>query len=185
MKKQRIIMFEGADITGKTNIAQFLGEDMGISYFKNQREVEGWKADTYNFKTALEYECPFILSMFQQTDISMIIDRHYPTEYVYSTVYNRDTDTELIWKLDEAYSKLNTFIIYCYKYGDKYLDDFKIEEDLINVDKIESIKKTYQDFIEKTKCRVIKLDTTNCDLEKQINTIKHWIEFLEEGHAGI
>lgn len=159
-----ILVIEGPDLCGKSEIGQALSHQYFMGYFKNKTEHNNFKNNTF-LQTAF-VEADYLLSLLKQVefkDFGIILDRHIPSEYVYSKVYNRQTDEEAIWKIDRELASMGAVILYCTKTEYKKFDD-----EVISLDKIETIKKYYEEYFTKTKMRVIRLDTTDENLEREI-----------------
>lgn len=164
----KIIIFEGPDLCGKTEIGKELSKQYKLSYFKNNCEHENFRNN--NFLGTAFVEAFYLLDMLKQVEFKengIILDRHIPSEYVYSKVYDRITHEESIWKIDEELADLGATIIYCTK---THYKDFN--DEVITLDKIEHIKYFYEEYFTKTKMNVIRLDTTDENLEREISDIK-------------
>jgi len=163
-----IFIFEGPDRTGKSEISQALARFMTIAYFKNPNEHSNFL--NYNTLDAFRYDTKYLLSMLK-ADIfknsGIILDRHFPSEYVYAKVYNRKTDEDLIWYYDKEFSKLNATIVYCYKNNYDNYDD-----EIIDESKIQKIRDVYEnDYLKKTNMNIISLETSSENLNKQVSYI--------------
>jgi thymidylate kinase len=164
----KIIIFEGPDLCGKTEIGKALSKELKMSYFKNTAEHNSFREDSFTQSAFIESNYLFsLLNQINFPDNGIILDRHMPSEYVYSKVYNRKTNFDLIWETDNKFANLNTTIIYCFK--TKYKD---FNDEVISFDKIEKIKEMYEDYFSKTKIKVIRLNTTDENLEREIKEIK-------------
>lgn len=161
--KQIILLFEGHDYSGKTQIARELSRLIDIPYFKNIRENEAFNRDELKYFT--KYGGIYLADFLRQTGYSAIIDRSYPSEYVYSTVLDRDS-CENIFEIDKIFALMGTQIIYCFK---EDLTGYK--DNLIDIELIPKIKIVYDKFFKLTKCRYYKLNTDNVDLNWQIKKI--------------
>lgn len=164
----KIILFEGPDLCGKTEIGKELSKQLKLSYFKNNTEHDNFRNNTF-LQTAF-VEAYYLIDMLNQVEFKengIILDRHIPSEYVYSKVYDRPTHEESIWKIDEILAGFGATIIYCTKTHYKNFDD-----EVITLDKIEHIKYFYEEYFAKTKMPVIRLDTTDENLEREISDIK-------------
>ena len=84
-----VIIFEGPDGVGKTEIARALEKEIRISslfpdepwktpipYFRMGSQHENWRKG--RFKDALEFDQTYISEFLAQTKFSVIIDRAYP-----------------------------------------------------------------------------------------------------------
>lgn len=104
------ILVVGPDGVGKTTVARRMSELTGIPTFKCPSEKrifrEGGRASL-----AFDYTLTHFLA---QTRYRFISDRAYPCELVYSKVFGRETDWELLNRIDEAHANLGTKILYLY-----------------------------------------------------------------------
>jgi predicted kinase len=169
---QRIIILEGPDGCGKTNIGQELSRRTGIPYFKPTLERQMWKNNT--FKTALEYDQPYIAQFLKQTGCSVIMDRAYPSEWVYSKVYKRETNPEVLRQVDHAFACMGADIIVAWR--DDYSKNRK--DDLIQDDKLVELSNTYFEFMKWTECNKIPINVNyyknDLDLE-----LKYLLDLLK------
>lgn len=173
MTRQRIIILEGPDGCGKTNIGQELSRRTGIPYFKPTLERAMWKNNT--FKTALEYDQPYIAQFLEQTGCSVIMDRAYPSEWVYSQVYKRETNPAVLRQVDDAFAKLGAQIIVTWR------DDYSKNEkdDLVQGDKLQLLSDKYFEFIKWSKCDCIPINVNyyKNDLEAEL---KYLFDILKD-----
>jgi thymidylate kinase len=163
----------GPDRCGKTTLANKTSQLLNIPYFKNytQKDFFCTKIDPVQ---KIYIEGNLQLQLFSQLGISVIKDRDFPCEYAYSKAYGRKSDDEYIFSLDSAYAALQTLIIFCYKDSYKEYND-----EYVNIDKIESIKKYYNEFLDKTRCKYLKLNTTDENLDNQLVLIQQAIQELK------
>jgi hypothetical protein len=158
---------EGPDGCGKTNIGQALSKYFGIPYFKVETEHENWRAG--KFKEALEFDQTYISQFLQQTGFSCIIDRAYPSEFVYSGVYNRETNFDVLSEVDKRFSKMDAIIVLCRR------DDYSnVKDELVETNMLGKLNEEYKLFKEWTLCNVIdiKVDMFNDDIEEQLPAIR-------------
>ena len=141
---QHVIIFDGPDGCGKSNMALHLAERLGIPYFKNKRESKFFKKDPGYFVKALKYADPYFISYLQQSKASVILDRSFPSEWVYSRAFNRETNDDILRMVDGLYAGLGAKIIIPTRsdYTKCRKDQFKEidSEMLVKLDKL------YQDF---------------------------------------
>jgi len=187
---QRILIMEGPDRCGKTEIGKRLGREItttqtmgGLSstkrlkygpYFKVSTESANWR-ESGGFLNALKYDQTYITEFLQQTRCSCIIDRAYPSEIVYSGVFGRNTDMQLAWEIDRRFADMGSVIVLCTRrdiptdWDDELVDDSKFHE----------LSARYDWFMYRTKCSVVKIvvDDFGCDLEKQIPVLMPAIDF--------
>lgn len=153
-----VIFFVGPDGTGKTEISTALSSFLGIPRFKVNTEKFNWENN--NFKNSLYFDMllpQFVDSLrytvFRNRPLDFIVDRGFPCEWVYSQVFNRESDLEKIMSIDEEWSKLEGVIVFCLR--NSYLD--VRDDDLVPRDKLISIHEKYLEFSQLTKCRKINL----------------------------
>ena len=170
MNKQKVIIFEGLDRSGKTSIATETSKLLGIPYFKFEKH-NYW--DEKKYENATYYDQPFFVELLKQTGLSIVADRAYPSEYAYAPLFDRQLDEKFLRKIDDAHAELGTIIVLCIK------RNVNEKDEKVPMDKYKDIISRYLDFSMWTKCHVIILDTTALDLESQINfLISH---FRKEG----
>lgn len=163
---QRIVIFEGPDNTGKTEIAQALSKKLGIPYWKNSREHELFRKGDGSISDSVIHGVPYLADFLMATGYSAILDRSYPTEFAYSYALGRYLNFPVLDQIDKMFSQMNSIIIYCYKdYKGKYKDEF-IDESLV-----ESIKEAYETFFKMTRLKYIRLNTTDENTERQVDEI--------------
>lgn len=167
---QRVIIFEGPDMTGKTQIAQELSKRLGIPYFKNGSEVKQFLDPKDYFVNTLRYADPFFLSYLQQSRHSVIIDRYTPSEWVYSKVFGRGTDTEALKRSDQALADLGAKIVITWResYVGRSDDQFP---DTIGHEKLQQIHDAYVQFREWTKCESIWLNVDDENLDREVDDV--------------
>lgn len=160
---QTIVILEGPDGCGKTEISRALSKEIGIPYFKVDSERDNWEHDTFKHALWFDYTLPQLLRV---TKSSFIADRGYPSEWVYSRVFGRATNDLMLEKTDRGFAELGTTIIVPVRrdYSKARYDD------LVPNDKLEALHDTYMQFISWTACNVIKIyvDDFGNDLKQQI-----------------
>lgn len=173
MARQRIIILEGPDGCGKTNIGQALSQRMGIPYFKPTTERDMWR--DRSFKLALEYDQPYITQFLKQTGCSVIMDRAYPSEWVYSQVFKRETNHDVLGQVDFDFYKLGAQIIIPWR------DDYSKnqDDDLVPADKLQELSDKYFEFIKWTRCDCIPINVNHYkdDIEAEL---KYLFDILGE-----
>jgi len=164
---QKIIIFSGHDYSGKTTIAKKLSQEIGIPYFKDKTTLKKFKEK--DRLVVYLNDQNYIIQFLEQTKYSVIIDRAYESEWVYSQVFHRKQNYELLDDLDYRFSRLGTKIIICEKDLKRYKDE------VIGIKKIAMIKKKYHDFCQWSRCETLIINTTDEDLISQIKNIKEFI----------
>lgn len=180
---QRIIIFDGPDMCGKTAIAKELSRQTGIPYFKASSEHQTFLKDCENFRDwrrepdflqQLHHADPRMLDFLKQTGHSVIFDRAYPSEVVYSTLFHRQTDLDAIVELDKGYEELDAQFILCVRNSyDGIHDDLKPD---MGPDVLREQHELYMDFFKATRLRSMTLYTDDQDLPKQIASIRNFLE---------
>ena len=86
---------------------------------------------------------PHLLSFIKQTKGSVILDRAYPSEYVYSKIFDRETDFKAIRACDIACKQLKAeiFIFVRSDYS-----NVKDQFDFVDKDMLERIHTEYDNF---------------------------------------
>ena len=167
---QRVIIFEGPDRTGKTNIAQEVSRRIGIPYFKNDADIKNFLNPKDYFVNTLRYADPYFLSYLAQTKSSVIIDRHYPSEWVYSKVFKRKTDMKAMRRTDDFLAELGAKIVITWRsdYSNREDDQFP---DVITEKKLQQIHDGYVAFREWTKCESIWLNVDDENLNRETDDV--------------
>lgn len=172
---QQIIIVEGHDKSGKSNIIVELSKRLNIPSYKSSSEHNNFLISQNRFKCDIEYACPARLDLIKQTKQSVIFDRAYPSEYVYSLFYNRDTNLQSLQMLDEEYAKLGAKIIICQRKNlDGIVDDL---DPKLDSRALQEIAQLYDAFTSVTSCKVYKLYVDDEDLDREVNEI---IDFLNK-----
>lgn len=170
-EKQRVIIFDSPDGTGKTNIAQALSKDIGIPYFRMGSQHDNWRRG--KFKTALEFDQTYLAEFLSQTKTSVIIDRAYPSEWVYSRAYNRETNIEVLRQVDDMHASMGTVIIIPLRL------DYRgsREDEVVEESMLAKLHEEYLNFRTWTRCKTLPLfvDALGNDLEQELPLIKEML----------
>lgn len=168
MDKQRVIIFSGPDGCGKTHMAKELSKRLGIPYFKNEGEWSHFeKGDDY-FVQCMRYgDYGFFSQYLMQTGSSVILDRSWPSEWVYSRAFGRPTDDHVLGELDLIYSQgLGARIVLALR-----RDYSRVKDQFTSITpaKLEEIHRLYLDFAAWTRCpvQVVWVDDENLTREMQ------------------
>ena len=100
-------------MTGKSEISKELARRLGHAYFKNTDE---WTTDLRTpeyFKNILVYGGTFLTSFLEQVKPNVVLDRYYPSEWVYSRVFGRETDEVVLKKIDRKFAAAGGKIVIC------------------------------------------------------------------------
>jgi xylose isomerase len=173
MSNNKIVIFEGHDRAGKTSISSEFAHQTGLQIFKNHNQLKNFA--TRSFANSVFIEANYIYQMLQQCQFAgggIIFDRSMPSEYVYSKVFGRKTDLQMIEVFDEALAQLGAKIIYCHKDIDF---SSKFSDEVVAYSNLEQIKAAYEEYFAFTKCQVLKLETSDENLADQISTVRSFI----------
>lgn len=145
------LLVVGPDRVGKTTLVRHLSAMSGVPAFKCPSEKQIFKEGGRS-SLAFDYTLTHFLA---QTDYRFISDRGYPCEWVYSRVFKRDTDDQLLELIDAAHANLGTQILYVHS-----MDPPTEEDDLVPKEMYWDVSLRYQSFIGWTECNVLSVDTS-------------------------
>lgn len=172
-----IIAFEGVDRCGKTEISRELSRQIGSPVFKNTGEWSTDLKDATYFKNLLVYGGTFLIDFISQVKPDVIFDRYYPSEWVYSRYFNRDTNEDILRKIDQRFSDIGGKIVLCRRKS--YRGIFDDMHEYLDSIALEKLDKFYGEFTSWTKCEVLTLWVDDENLVKQIAEIKTWLNLGE------
>lgn len=162
LPEQKVVIMEGPDGCGKTEIGNSLARQLGIPYFRMGTQHDNWRKG--RFRDALELDQTYLCSFLEQTRHSVVIDRAWPSEWVYSEVFGRETNRELLFDLDVRYAQMGAHIVIPLR-----RDYSKVRPDeLVTVEDLKKIHVGYLRFIETTRCNVTAIYVD--DYEKDENS---------------
>jgi hypothetical protein len=174
MMDQKIIIFCGADMTGKTEISMALSKKLNIPYFKASTEKNNFKKSPEFFINEMRYADPRMTDMLKQTKISLIMDRGFPCEWVYSRAFDRKSDNIATLKSDKEFSKLGAKIIICYRNCyDGLIDPDR--PDLLLPHKLLEINNLYYKFTEISNCETFCLNVEDENIDRELNEILNFL----------
>jgi thymidylate kinase len=174
MKHNIILSFEGPDRAGKSEIAAELSRQLGVPVFKNTGEWSTDLKDPSYFKNLLIYGGTFLIDFIHQTRPSAILDRHYPSEWVYSRFFNRETNEEVVRKIDQKFAEAGGKIIICRRKSYN-----GIQDDLhayVDSKVLEGLDTLYDEFTKWTSCEVLTVWVDDENLEREISEIREWLK---------
>jgi hypothetical protein len=170
--KQKIIILDSPDSCGKTNIGKELSSLTGIPYFKNSDEHKYFLKEPEYFIHAIRYVDTYFTSYLESSGASVILDRAWPSEWVYSQALGRKTDFGVLRELDTRHSHLGTNIVIPYR-----SDYSNVNDDYQQVnDNIRKIHDLYMDFSQWTKCKVLLMNVDDENLSREIRDIRSFAE---------
>lgn len=171
--EQKIVIFDSPDGTGKTNIAHALARELKVPYFRMDSQHDNWRKG--RFKDALEFDQTYIASYLRQTNGNVIIDRAYPSEWVYSKVYKRETNENVLEQVDDEFARMGAYIIVPLR-----RDYTKARKDeVVKPEKLKPLHDKYLEFCQWTKCNTIQIyvDDFGDDLEKELPLLLKELKF--------
>lgn len=145
-----IVLLDGPDGVGKSEISLALSKALRIPRFKCETEKQSWQDGT--LEQSLWFD--FVLPQFvRQTGVSFVGDRGYPSEWVYSQVFDRKTNPEMLTAVDQQFAELGTTIVVLLRrdYSGSRFDE------LVDSSYLATLHKKYLEFATWTKCRVVKM----------------------------
>lgn len=146
------VLVVGPDRVGKTTLVQHMSNITKVPAFKCPSEKQIFK-DGGRSSLAFDYT---LTHFIQQTGYRFISDRAYPCEWVYSRVFNRETDGDLLERIDAAHANIGTKILHVYSSEPPHEED-----DLVPADMYWDVVLGYQSFMMWTNCEVITIDTAS------------------------
>lgn len=161
--KQTLIILEGHDMVGKTTISHALSKQLNIPIVKVERNHK-WIDPLVELMYGVEVHC----QTAEQTGYSFIYDRLYPSEYAYSRVLGRITAHEQILKIDERYAAMDTLIVVFHKDPSAFQED---DKKIIDTAHYSALTEWYKEFGKITKCKFLMIDTTDENLDAQLEAI--------------
>jgi len=172
--KQTVLMFVGPDMCGKTNISQELSRRLQVPYFKPSEEKLTFLNNQEKFILDTRYADTRMADFLKQTNHSVIFDRGYPCEWVYSRFFNRKTDDDALKHVDEIHSQIGTKVIIPFRLSyDNITDDL---DPSIKGDKLIKLEKLYREFSKWTKLKCMFLNVDSKSIDEEISEIMKFIE---------
>ncbi len=145
------VLVIGPDRVGKTTLVSHLSRKLMVPSFKCPAEKQIFKEGG---RSSLAFD--YTLTHFiKQTGCRFISDRAYPCEWVYSKVFKRETDDDLLKLIDEAHANLGTKILYVHS-----IVPPTEEDDLVPSEMYWDVSYKYQDFCMWTDCDTMSVDTS-------------------------
>lgn len=184
-KIQRVVFFVGADMCGKTEIARELSWRIDVPYFKASSEFttflnsRGRQGPPQNdrFLNQLLHADPRVFDLLKQTGHSVIFDRGFPCEWVYSSVLGRKTDINAIVSLDECWASLGACIIFCNR--SSYAGITDDADPTIGAEILQKLHDKYVEFGKWTRCRFMSLNVDDENLQREIGDITKFLASVQ------
>lgn len=168
--KKNIFIFVGPDRSGKTTIAKELANRIGMQYFKNSLEAVAFQEDGIDFKGLTRYTALYMTQILEQCDFSggVILDRFVPCEYAYGPIFGREIEEDIIFEADSKLAELGAILVLCYNSD---ISSENWDDKFVEFNKYSMILNRYFEYVTKTKMRIVVVDTSDQDLDAQINRI--------------
>lgn len=165
-EQEMIIIFEGPDNSGKTTIAKATAEKLHIPYFKYS--VINKKNFLLGSPDAILESSYYSLQLLAHAKTDIIIDRHYPSEYVYGQVVRKKRNLKMLKEIDKKMAEIKGhLIVICYKNKDNFKED-----DFVHKKYYKALKNEYVKFANKfTIANTLLLETSDEDLNSQLAKI--------------
>lgn len=181
-----IVILDGPDMTGKSEIGRELVQwvhstvhDKGrpAVYFKNDVERQMFGSSEEYFLGAIRYGLPHILSLLRQSDFGVVLDRSYPSEWVYSRAFNRPTDEDAIRLCDAQFAELGGHVVITRRKSyEGIVDD--THPHLVNTEMLKKLDGLYEEFAAQciAPCHTIFVDDEdlNREVEEILSKIEGW-----------
>ena len=174
MSEQLIVAICGADMCGKTEIAKELACKTGTPYFKASTEHSDFLKHPERFVQSLRFSDTRMVDMFTQCGYSMILDRCWACEFVYSQALSRPTDMKMLYEVDRAFAKLDTIVVIAQRSNyDNIVDD--IDPQRLFGSKLQEIHDLYEKFAEWTACSVLRINVDDENLTREVAEITDYL----------
>lgn len=170
---QHVVMFVGPDMCGKTQIAKAVARVTGIPYFKATSEHDSYLSSKVTkreaFLNQLRYADPRVFDVLKQTGHSIVFDRAYPCELVYSSVMGRETDSSMLGHMDETWASLGARIVVCQRSSyEGIVDDL---DSKITASTLQRLHEGYDSFARTTQCKVLRLNVDDENLFREVDDV--------------
>tara|TARA_Y100000310_G_scaffold168260_1_gene168345 strand:- start:1960 stop:2544 length:585 start_codon:yes stop_codon:yes gene_type:complete len=175
-QNQRIIIFDGPDMCGKTEMSLELSRRLEIPYFKNEGEWDFFENDPGYFANCVKYGATFLCSFLKQVGSSVIMDRGHHSEWVYSQIFQRATDQKLLKRVDNAFAEMGAVLIVPYRSTYHGLVD---QFDAITPKKLQEIDEKYKKIKDWTACDVFYLNVDDENLDREMSDILKYLHTKE------
>lgn len=144
------VLVVGPDGVGKTTLVRKMSKITGIPSFKCPVEKRIFREGG---RQSLTFDY-MLIHFLEQTGFRFISDRAYPCEFVYSQVFDRATDLDLLLEIDLKHQNIGTQILYLYSSVQPAEPD-----DIVPPERYWDVKRGYDHFVEWTDCQVTAVDT--------------------------
>jgi thymidylate kinase/ribosomal protein L40E len=103
-----VVIFEGADLVGKSTLAKRVASMLSIPYYKGQ----GPSNVRISMKDTARLEIMQMVDLLKQCNFDICCDRNYLSEYVYGKVFKREIDKDFLLKYaHKEFQKLGAVVV--------------------------------------------------------------------------
>ena len=160
--RQTITIFESPKGIKRSEFAKKFARKECYKFFQYQTEKHYNPYETKDefFKNVLIHADPYLLEFLRQTEVSVVFDRKYATQWIYDDVYG--SLNEYVSFIDNEFAKLGTNIIFCY-----------------NNDIDKETKNKYIHMLNTTACKSLAINLNN-DETDNMNEIRSFISMHQK-----
>jgi hypothetical protein len=115
------------------------------------------------------------MDFMRQTNASVILDRFYPCELVYSQAFDRETDMNAVSWMDTNFAEANGKFIICLRKDYSGLVDDQYPDQL-PPSMLKRLDSLYRSFFDTTACECLILETDDMNLNNQLEKIKIFLK---------
>lgn len=180
MSRGKLIIIEGVDQCGKSEISHALAARLGYTYFKNDAERREFGSNGSYFINTLRYGLTYFLSFLRQSDVGVIFDRCYPSEFTYAKAFGRETDWDVLRECDDEMARLGAVIVIAYRTSYDGISDDS-HPHLIGPKRLKELDTLYQEFARWTHVPVLWLNVDDENLEREVSEVE---TFLRQRSVG-
>jgi len=178
-----VLLMEGPDLAGKSTVTTLLSKRLGIPAYK------GVGPDDINvsIKDRAVIEFNQLTNFLTQTDVDVIIDRMYLSEWVYASVFGREFDENNVKKIDEMFSKIDAINIIITANEDTLKERYdKRGDPKIDVIGIITVKDRYDQIAQKTKTPCITVETDDMKPDEVVDFLcEQLLDLHEQKHIHL
>lgn len=170
-ERGQLVIVDGPDMCGKTQVARAMASRFGLTYFKNTRERAEFGQKNDYFINTLRYGLTYMLDYLRQSDASVVFDRCYPTEWVYARAFGRETDEACLRWCDEEFARLGGKVIVLRRRDyDGIVDD--THPHLVDTARLKQLDALYVQFAGWSKAPVYYVEVDDEDLDRELADIE-------------
>jgi hypothetical protein len=176
---QQVLLCGGPDRCGKTTILAELSRRTGIPVFRPSNLHDTFLSAQERFIQELRHADFRMVDMLAQLKCSVLVDRTYMCESVYSKVYGRRTDVDALVRLDGLFARLGAGVLVCTRRSFNGIQD-DLDPKKLDSAALKRISRLYVGFSRWSKCPVHFLYVDDEDLDRQVNDVLGFMERLKQ-----